>query len=228
MLRLGLGSLIVGTLVFGAPTTAMIRTVDSASPQPAGRPPARQQEPPFTNDAIVKLTQAGLDGDLIVAKVKQAPSENFDVSTEALIDLQKNKVAKEVIAAMLERVAARSTAAPPPPGAMPGPDQEPTQPREASAQESVPADAGSWYGWITDQRCGAKGAKPDHQSCAMRCMDRGSKVVFFNTADSKIYFLSSKRFSIFSWARFMGRKVKLTGKLNDGAIDVDTISSPTK
>jgi hypothetical protein len=228
MPRLDPGWLLAVILVLVIPGTAMIGSADAAYSGPVERRPAEKQEPPLTNEEIVKLTQAGLDSDLIVAKVKQAASEDFDVSTDALIELQHKKVAKAVIAAILERVATRSAAAPPPQSAAPGPDQEAAQRQEVPAQEPAPASGDRWHGWITDQRCGVKGAKAEHQSCALRCLDRGSKVVFYNTTDSKLYFLSSKKFSVFSWARFMGRQVTLIGKMNGDTIDVDAITSAAK
>jgi hypothetical protein len=85
---------------------------EAPAPEPAlpaveaAEPPAfHQDEPPLTNEEIVKLTAAGLGGDLIVAKIKQAASEAFDVSTDALISLRKKKVPSSVIGAMLQRVA---------------------------------------------------------------------------------------------------------------------------
>jgi peroxiredoxin len=79
--------------------------------------PSRAQAPaleaPLTNAEIVKLTKAGLSPDLIVMKVKQAPSESLDVSTDALIALRQQNVSDVVIAAIFDRVLKRTTPAPP-------------------------------------------------------------------------------------------------------------------
>jgi hypothetical protein len=79
-------------------------------PPPAdAEPPAYQpQEAPLSNADILSLTAAGLGSELIVAKIKQAPAVSFDVSTDALIDLRKKKVASSVIGAMLQRASERS------------------------------------------------------------------------------------------------------------------------
>jgi hypothetical protein len=69
---------------------------------------ADPQEPPLTNAEIVKLSQAGLGGEIIIAKIKEAAAESLDVSTDALIALRKRGVSRPVIAAMLERVSARA------------------------------------------------------------------------------------------------------------------------
>lgn len=70
-------------------------------------------EAPLTNEQIEKLTKAGLSPDLIVMKIKQAPSESLDVSTDALIALRYQNVCDVVIASIFERVAKRATPATP-------------------------------------------------------------------------------------------------------------------
>lgn len=90
----------------------------SAEPPPYAPPPGSQagappsadpQEPALTNAEIVKLSQAAMGSEIIIAKIKGAASENLDVSTDALIALRKKGVSRPVIAAMLDRVAARSS-----------------------------------------------------------------------------------------------------------------------
>jgi thiol-disulfide isomerase/thioredoxin len=111
-------------------------------------------EAPLTNDEIVRLTDAGLNPDLIVMKIRQAPSENLDVSTAALVALHDRKVSDVVIAAIFERVAKRDapkpsgnvSAAPTPP---PPPARESTalprsqQPKPFPDLELVRGDAES-------------------------------------------------------------------------------------
>ena len=81
----------------------------------SGSRPAPALEAPLTNAEIIKLTKAGLSPDLIVMKVKQAPSESLDVSTDALIALREQHVSDVVIAAIFERVVKRTTPTPAPP-----------------------------------------------------------------------------------------------------------------
>lgn len=85
--------------------TAPMAAAQIALPGP-GESPAL--EAPLTNAEIVKLTKAGLSPDLIVMKIKQAPAENLDVSTDALIALRHQEVGDIVIAAIFERVAKRA------------------------------------------------------------------------------------------------------------------------
>jgi len=80
---------------------------------------------------------------------------------------------------------------------------------------------GSWTGWITDESCGANGAKAEHKDCAKRCADRGSKLVFYNTADKKIYTLDKQDVA----KQHIGYEVKVTGEADGTAIKVESIAA---
>lgn len=56
----------------------------------------------LTNKEVVLMTQVGLSKDLIISKIKDSGGD-YDVSTQALIDLKKAGVADEVIALMMEK-----------------------------------------------------------------------------------------------------------------------------
>ncbi len=122
----------------------------SAAPSTPAQPTAL--EAPLTNDEIVRLTGAGLNPDLIVMKIRQAPSENLDVSTAALVALHDQKVSDVVIAAIFERVAKRATPTPsanvsaaptpPPAGESPGPPRS-QEPKPFPDLELVRGDAES-------------------------------------------------------------------------------------
>jgi hypothetical protein len=62
-----------------------------------------EREQVLTNDDVVNLAKAGLDDEIVIAKVKNAPAAQLDVSTDALVALKKAKVSSAVIAAMVER-----------------------------------------------------------------------------------------------------------------------------
>ncbi len=49
---------------------------------------------------------------------------------------------------------------------------------------------GSWTGWITDTKCGAKGDNEKHAGCAKKCVDGGAKYGLYNPADKKVYILN--------------------------------------
>lgn len=61
----------------------------------------------LTNADVVALAGAGLGDEAVIAKIRQAPAESLDVSTEALLDLRRKGVSGAVIQAMVERAGAR-------------------------------------------------------------------------------------------------------------------------
>jgi hypothetical protein len=63
---------------------------------------AADAEKALNNSEIVKLTKADLGDDVIIAKIKSAPSVEFATSTDDLVKLKQSGVSKPVIAAMLE------------------------------------------------------------------------------------------------------------------------------
>lgn len=82
------------------------------------------------------------------------------------------------------------------------------------------ATKGSWTGWITDDHCGAKGASADHKACAEKCLGRGGKLVFFNSADKKLYSLDKQDVA----KEHLGHEVKVTGEVEGDAIKVESIA----
>jgi hypothetical protein len=49
------------------------------------------------------------------------------------------------------------------------------------------AGDGSWTGYITDSKCGAKAAHEGAAECTVKCVKEGAKYVFVNDSDKKIY-----------------------------------------
>jgi Protein of unknown function (DUF5818) len=78
----------------------------------------------------------------------------------------------------------------------------------------------TWTGWITDDHCGAKGAKAEHANCAEKCLGGGAKLVFYNTADEKLYTLDNQDLA----KQHIGHEVKVTGELEGEAIKVESIA----
>jgi len=44
----------------------------------------------------------------------------------------------------------------------------------------------SWDGWISDSKCGAKGANASHAACAKKCVEAGEKPVLVTDKDQKV------------------------------------------
>lgn len=81
------------------------------------------------------------------------------------------------------------------------------------------ASAGEWTGWITDDHCGAKGAKAEHKNCAEKCLENGGKLVFYNAADEKLYNLDKQDVA----KAHLGHEVKVTGSVEGDTIKVEKI-----
>jgi hypothetical protein len=127
-----------GQMVVGGTKPALCEIIQLVSTEPVPPPPPpKPPEPALTNAAIVGLVQAGLDDEIILAKIKQSRQVDFDLSTEALVDLKKKKVSKTVVSAMLARAGSEGGTAGTPatsPPAASGPAHQPPPPKPISDQ----------------------------------------------------------------------------------------------
>jgi hypothetical protein len=76
-----------------------------APPMATAQPSAQGQgdEAPLTNADVVKLCKLDLGDQVVIAKINQAKTVNFNLDTDSLIKLKEESVSKDVIAAMLKR-----------------------------------------------------------------------------------------------------------------------------
>jgi hypothetical protein len=82
--------------------------------------------------------------------------------------------------------------------------------------------AGSWSGVITDDMCGAKGAKAEHAACASKCVkEHGAKYALYNTADKKVYILDPQDKA----AEHAGHEVTVAGTVDGNTIHVASITT---
>jgi hypothetical protein len=87
------------------------------------------------------------------------------------------------------------------------------------------AEKGTWTGWITDSSCGAKGAKAEHRDCALKCLNDGGTLVFYETGNHKIYKIENQEQA----KQHLGHEVVVTGEVADGTyILIDSITSSGK
>jgi len=86
--------------------------------------------------------------------------------------------------------------------------------------------AGSWNGWITDEACGAKGANAAHKACAEKCLEKGGKLVLYNTGDKKLYKLDKQDVA----KQHLGHEVTVKGTADGDNIAVESIepTAPAK
>ena len=80
-----------------------------------------------------------------------------------------------------------------------------------------PVTASKWDGWVSDEKCGAKGADPSHASCAVKCVAGGSAIVFVTGKDKTIYKVDNQD----SLKDLVGQYVSVTGTLTGDTIHVD-------
>jgi hypothetical protein len=73
---------------------------------------AVEEEKPLDNAQIIKMTKADLGDSVIIAKINAAKEVSFDLSTDELVNLKSAGVSKDVITAMLDRVANSNAVAP--------------------------------------------------------------------------------------------------------------------
>jgi hypothetical protein len=87
-----------------------------------------EREAVLTNDEVVSLVKVDLGDEIVIAKIKNAPKVQLDVSTDALVTLKKSRVSSPVIAAMIERAARQSTTT-----SAASPDPAQSRPAESAA-----------------------------------------------------------------------------------------------
>ena len=82
---------------------------------------------------------------------------------------------------------------------------------------SLTAMAGEWTGYISDSKCGAKGAKDEHADCAVKCVKEGASPVF--VTDGKVYKIDDAS----KVQDHIGHKVTITGELKGDTVQVETV-----
>lgn len=76
----------------------------------------------------------------------------------------------------------------------------------ASAQE------GTWTGWVTDDHCGAAGAKAAHADCAAKCVkEKGAHWAVYNPTDKSVFVLSGDDAMI---AKMAAKEVMIKGTMD--------------
>lgn len=85
------------------------------------------------------------------------------------------------------------------------------------------ASKGSWTGWITDEKCGAKDASEAKSGCAKACIGRGAKAVFVSDKDGAVLAVSNQD----AVKEHAGEHVKVSGSVDEDSktITVDKLSA---
>ena len=78
----------------------------------------------------------------------------------------------------------------------------------------------SMTGWISDSKCGAKGANAGHAACAQKCVEAGEKPVLVTDKDQKILPIDNPA----AVSGQVGQHVQVTGSMTaSGALHVDKV-----
>lgn len=78
----------------------------------------------------------------------------------------------------------------------------------------------SWDGWISDSKCGAKGANASHEACAKKCIAAGEKPVFVSDKDQKVIAVDNPD----ALQEHIGHHVQVTGDMtSSGSLHVDKV-----
>src|SRR5271157_5929757 len=79
----------------------------------------------------------------------------------------------------------------------------------------------SWDGWISDAKCGAKGANAGHAACAKKCVEAGEKPVLVTDKDQKVVGIDNPD----AVKGHEGHHVQVTGTMDDkGMVHVTKVT----
>ena len=84
---------------------------------------------------------------------------------------------------------------------------------------AVSAVADEFTGWISDSKCGAKGASAEHKDCAAKCVKGGAAPVF--VMDEKVLKIDDAS----KVERYIGEKVMVTGAVDGDTIKVESVKA---
>jgi len=90
----------------------------------------------------------------------------------------------------------------------------------ARGRNSAPPAANKWDGWVSDDKCGAKGADPSHASCATKCVTGGAAIVFVAAKDKTVYKVDNQD----ALKDHVGHYVNVEGSITGDTLHVDKVT----
>jgi hypothetical protein len=82
------------------------------------------------------------------------------------------------------------------------------------------AEDATLNGWVSDSKCGVKGANESHAACAKGCIGKGEKPVLVTDKDQKVLAIDNPD----AIASHAGEHVQVSGKMTDsGALHVASV-----
>ena len=77
-------------------------------------------------------------------------------------------------------------------------------------------------GWISDSKCGAKGANAGHATCAKKCVEAGEKPVLVTDKDQKVVAIENPD----AVSGQVGQHVQVSGTMTSGgSLHVDKVQA---
>lgn len=89
----------------------------------------------------------------------------------------------------------------------------------AVAMIASAADSQTVNGWITDSKCGAKGANAGAEACTKKCLAAGAKMVVVTDADQKVLNVDNPD----ALKGHEGHHVAVTGNVTGDSIHVSSV-----
>ena len=80
-------------------------------------------------------------------------------------------------------------------------------------------DTSTVNGWVSDSKCGAKGANAGAAECTKKCLAAGAKVVVVTDSDQKVLTVDNPD----ALTGHEGHHVAVTGTVNGDSIHVDSV-----
>jgi glycerol kinase len=74
-------------------------------------------------------------------------------------------------------------------------------------------------GWVTDQKCSAKGASAAAEACTKKCLGAGEKMVIVTDKDQKVLLVDNPD----ALTEHAGHHVAVTGTVSGDSIHVDSV-----
>lgn len=75
-------------------------------------------------------------------------------------------------------------------------------------------------GWVSDDKCGAKGANDKAEACTKKCLAAGAKMVIVTDKDQKVLMVDNPD----ALQAHVGHHVAVTGHVSGDSIHVDSAS----
>ena len=84
---------------------------------------------------------------------------------------------------------------------------------------SFASDAQTVNGWISDSKCGVKGANAGAEACTKKCIEAGAKPVVVTDTDQKVLTVDNPE----ALKEHYGHHVAVTGHIDGDKIHVDSV-----